>query len=176
VSAAHHGGRATVRGGRGTIALLLGLALAVPTRADAQLSDPCALACGAVLAASSYAVGTATMVAWGRLGGGVAVPQSAAVAWMTGFVATAAGGLALGSDGERQERAIYGSGVGLLAGAAVGLAVGATGGDGDDGRPFAMSLIGAGIGSLIGGVYGALSYEDAGPGASAPLFTIRIPF
>jgi hypothetical protein len=149
------------------------IAIGAPVPAAGQLSAPCEVKCGVVLGASSYAVATAAMVGWGRHTGGVRTGKRAAGIWLASFALAASGGLALGGDGARQERVVYASGLGLVAGGVIGLAVGSLR-SGEPGDLLAMNLIGAGIGSLIGGVVGALTYERETPGA-IPVLAIRIP-
>jgi hypothetical protein len=149
------------------------IAIGAPVPAAGQLSAPCEVKCGVVLGASSYAVATAAMVGWGRHTGGMRTGKRAAGIWLASFALAASGGLALGGDGARQERVVYASGLGLVAGGVIGLAVGSLR-SGEPGDLLAMNLIGAGIGSLIGGVVGALTYERETPGA-IPVLTIRIP-
>jgi hypothetical protein len=152
-------------------AAAIGAGAAAP--AAAQLSAPCEVKCAVVLGVSSYTVGTAAMVAWGRSTGGVATGGRAAAIWLSGATLAAAGGLSLGGDGARQERAVYASGIGLLVGGLAGSSLGWARAA-EPGDVLAMSLIGAGFGSLIGGVIGALTYE-AETSDPVPVFMIRIP-
>ena len=154
-----------------TLGFALGAATllsAHPRELAAQLSAPCEATCALVLGVSSYAVGTGAVVAWGRLTGGMTTASQGKWVWASGFAVAAGGGVALSGNGERQERAVYGAGLGLLAGATVGLVVGSIRSEGSGARRLAATLIGAGAGALLGGVYGAMSHdEDAGLSALA---------
>lgn len=159
----------------GWVMVLAALFLAKPDSATAQLSDPCEVACSLVLGLTGYAVATSTLVAWGRHTGGISTSSEGLWAWGAGFALTVGGGVALGGNGERQERAIYAAGLGVLAGAAVGLAVGSIRPGGDGANRWAATIIGAGAGALIGGLYGALSHDGraSGRATQVPLFTFR---
>jgi len=159
------------------LALVAGsLLFTAPDSATAQLSDPCEAACSLVLGVTGYAVATGALVAWGRHTGGISTDKEGMWAWGTGFVLTVGGGVALGGNGERQERAVYAAGLGVLAGSAVGLAVGSMRPDSNGTTRLAATLIGAGAGALIGGVYGALTHDQEGAGAPrpVPLLTFRL--
>lgn len=151
-----------------------GLWSARPSPAAAQLSSPCEATCALVLGLSGYAVGTGAVVAWGRHTGGLSTSGQALRLWVSGFAMTVGSGMALSGNGERQERAVYGAGLGLIAGSAVGLVLGSIGSEGDGARRIAGVLIGAGAGALIGGVFGALSYDEgSGPAVAVPLLAFR---
>ncbi len=154
---------------------LVMMPMARPQPVIAQFSTPCETRCALVLGASSYAVGTGALVAWARSSGGISTGREGLWIWASGFALTVGSGIALSSDGRRQERAVYGSGVGVLAGSAAGFLVG-TFGAGSGPRPLATALIGAGAGALIGGLFGALTHDGGGEprdsgGSAVPLFS-----
>lgn len=156
--------------------ILVAVAIAFPSSTQAQLSEPCEIRCGLVLGSTAFVVGTSALVAWGRMTGGVSTSKEAAVAWGAGFAITLGGGVALGTEGVRQERAVYGAGLGAAVGAASGLIVSAV--LQQAGRPrerrthiVAATLVGAGIGALAGGIYGAISAED-GTSVTLPLLQL----
>jgi hypothetical protein len=93
--------------------------------------------------------------------------------WGSTFVVVAGGGLALAGDGDRQERAVYGAGIGGAVGAALGLAVEAVRTGGDGSHLLSGALIGAGAGVLLGGVYGALSHDGDEDISAVPLLSFR---
>ena len=165
------------RGRRRALSKTLGLALvaaallyAHPRDVVAQFSAPCKAACALVLGVSSYAVGTSATVAWGRQTGGLSTANEGKWVWASGFALALGGGVALSGNGERQERAVYGAGLGVLAGAAVGLLVGSLRSEGSRVPRLADTLIGAGAGALIGGIYGAISHD-----ADTDLFALASP-
>ena len=153
-------------------ALLIG---SPPAPASAQFSDPCDFPCALVLGASAYTVAIGTVVGYGRATRGYSTRNVALGVWVTSFVAVTGGGMALSGNGERQERAIYASGIGALGGALVGLALGPTFDETDRSGKLAAVLVGAAAGALVGGVYGALSY-DGGATAQPASIGVRIPF
>lgn len=137
------------------------LALLLPTPAEAQLADPCRVRCALVIGASGFAVGTGTAVVAGRAVGGFASIREGALFWSLGFGVTVGSAIALSGDGGRQERAVYASGAGAVAGALSGwVAATLAGGEAEPTR-WAATLVGAAVGAWAGGVYGALTY-DAG--------------
>lgn len=159
------------------ICALVMVPMARPEPVTAQFTTPCEARCALVLGASSYAVGTGALVAWARTTGGISTGREGLWIWASGFALTVGGGVALSSDGQRQERAVYASGVGLLAGSAAGLLVG-TLGAGSGPPPLATALIGASAGALIGGLFGALTHDGDGEpqdsgGTALPLFSFR---
>ncbi|HET9949523.1 MAG TPA: hypothetical protein VFQ22_11420 [Longimicrobiales bacterium] len=156
--------------------LVTGLEALAPPPAASQLTSPCELACGAVLAASAAAASTGTLVAVARLTGGFARTEQGVALWGGTLVLLTGGAVALAEDGERQRSAVYGAGLGTLAGAAAGLALASLrAGDADD--RLAGALIGGGAGALLGGIAGALSGGDDGPPhAGVPLLSIRLAF
>ena len=158
-----------------TLALSAATAL-LPRPARGQFRAPCEVQCALTLGATAYVAGTSALVAWGRASGGVSTSKEAALVWGTGFAIVAGGGVALGGNGARQERAIYGAGLGTLAGTVAGFAVGLTRSSSLPGtrtaRLVAATLIGAGVGALAGGVYGALTHDPASP-IPIPLFAVR---
>lgn len=149
---------------------------AAATPVSAQLSDPCDTPCALVLGASAYTVAIGTVVAYGRATGGYSTRGLPLAIWGTSFAAAVGGGLALGGNGERQERAVYASGIGAVAGALTGLALGTTTGEGDRSGKLSAVLIGAAAGALVGGVYGALSYDEGGGAVQPAEIGFRIAF
>ena len=105
-----------------TLALSAATAL-LPRPARGQFRAPCEVQCALTLGATAYVAGTSALVAWGRASGGVSTSKEAALVWGTGFAIVAGGGVALGGNGARQERAIYGAGLGTLAGTVAGLKI-----------------------------------------------------
>jgi hypothetical protein len=161
-------------------AFVLAIALtALPKGARAQLTDPCSLACGLTLGASSFVFATGTATAVGRLQGGFSTQTPAIVSWGTGFVVAAGAGLALHGNGNRQRRAVYGSALGAAAGALAGLATRSLVGESSAAERVAATLVGAAVGVVAGGTAGALSYDDpTAPGTSlaviGPSFSIPV--
>ena len=148
--------------------------------AAAQSAADCKVACGVVLGLSSFTIATGTTVAWSRITGGISTRSSGQMIWTISFGATLATGVGL--YGGRQERAIYGSGIGAVTGALVGVTIGALAGSDERSTKIAAALIGAAAGAVAGGVFGAVSYpgEDALDGLQAsyraPLFAVRLIF
>lgn len=163
-----------------TAGLTFAIALvASPGHARAQLTDPCSVACGLTLGASSFVFATGTMTAVGRLRGGFSRRGPAVLSWGTGFVVAAGAGLALHGDGDRQRRAVYGSALGAAAGAVAGLAARSLVGESTAAERVAATLVGAAVGVAAGGLVGALSYEDPAPVGTGftvlgPTFTIPV--
>lgn len=163
-----------------TAGLTLAIALAAsPDHARAQLTDPCSVACGLTLGASSFVFATGTMTTVGRLRGGFSRKGPAVLSWGTGFVVAAGAGLALHGDGDRQRRAVYGSALGSAVGAVAGLAARSLVGESTAAERVAATLVGAAVGVAAGGLVGALSYEDPAPVGTGftvlgPTFTIPI--
>jgi hypothetical protein len=154
--------------------LLLALLAFGPADIDAQFSAPCELSCALLLGVTGYAVGTSTLVAVGRHTGGLSSASEAAWAWGAGFVVAVGAGMALSGDGERQERAVYGSGLGLITGSVAGLVSTSLGSEADGARRLAATLIGAGAGAVVGGVIAALTVPaDRQP--ETPVTISRIP-
>ena len=147
-----------------------------PRGAAAQFSDPCGVACALTLGATGVVAATGTVVAIGRLTGGLSTTSGGLLAWGAGFAVVVGAGIALEDDGARQERAVYAAAVGAATGPLVSLAVEALTDGSDGSRILAASLIGAAAGALAGGVYGALSYEDGSAGGSVPLLSMSLPF
>ena len=127
----------------GIVLMIVTLFAVQPREVEAQLSAPCKAACGLVLGLSSYAVATGTVAAWGRLTGGLNTANQGKWVWASGFTLAAGAGIALSGNGERQERAVYGAGLGVLAGATVGLIVGSIRSGDSKSRRLAATLIGA---------------------------------
>jgi len=161
------------------------LALSSPADAsaaspDAQSAADCKVACGVVLGLSSFTIATGTTVAWSRITGGISTKSSGQTIWAISFGATLATGVGL--YGDRQQRAIYGSGIGAVTGALVGVAVGALAGSDERSTKIAAALMGAAAGAVASGVFGAVSYQgdDALDGLQAsyraPLFAVRLIF
>jgi hypothetical protein len=138
-------------------AMLVALLTAVPG-ANAQLSGPCGTACGVVLGATAFTAATGTVVGFARASGGISTPREGLGIWGAGFAAVIGGGVALQGDGHRQRRAVYGAGIGALAGSLLGLGIESTRASSDDASRLAAALIGAAVGTLVGGVYGAVTY------------------
>src|SRR5690606_27286333 len=113
------------------VAVAAALAMGAPALpASAQFSDPCDAPCALVLGASAYTVAIGTVVAYGRATGGYSTRDTPLAIWTTSFVAVAGAGIALSGNGERQQRAVYASGIGAAAGALTGLAIDAAMGEG----------------------------------------------
>ena len=146
-----------------------------PAHATAQLSEPCAVACGLVLGATGVTVATGALVALGRHTGGISTMNEGAPLFGVSFVAFVGGGLALSGNGARQERAVYAAGIGALAGSLLWLGIESTLDDSDGARKVAATLMGAAAGALVGGVYGALSHRENGS-TQASLLSVHIPF
>lgn len=153
-----------------------GIAFVPATPASAQFDEPCQLTCIGVLGVTSFVAATGASVAAGRITGGMSSVHQGLVVWGGTFAAVAGGGMALSENGERQERAVYAAGIGMVTGALVGLALQAARTDGSEPYLFAGALIGATAGAVVGGVYGALSYEADESAGSVPLFSVTIPF
>jgi hypothetical protein len=151
-------------------ALLLGVS-APP--ASGQLSEPCQVTCALVLSAAGFTTATGAAVAVGRWSGGISTVEKGLWIWGTTFAVVVGGGLALGGDGELQERAVYSAGVGALVGAVAGLGIERALSGGDGPRSVAATLVGAAAGALAGGVYGALSHANGG--TEVALLRARIP-
>jgi hypothetical protein len=128
--------------------------------AHAQLSDPCAAACGSTLVVVGAVAATGAVATLGRVTGGLTDTSEGLWMWGSSFAAVVGAGALLSGDGARQERAIYAAALGSVAGAAIGLAVGAATDSRDRARSVAAALIGAAVGTVVGGVYGALSHDD----------------
>lgn len=162
-----------------TVCLLVTQMAFSPAPAEGQFKAPCELQCALALGATAYVVGTSTLVAWGRATGGVSTSKEALLAWGAGFAIVAGSGVALSGNGARQEGAVYGAGLGTLAGSIAGFAVGLARTDAPSSRGprgarlVAAALVGAGAGALAGGIYGALSHSDQGPTSQLPLFAVR---
>lgn len=155
----------------------VGLALLPPAPASAQFEAPCELACIGVLGATGFVAATGSAVAIGRISGGMSTVNQGILAWGTSFTAVVGGGMALSGNGERQERAVYGAGIGMVSGALTALAFEAIRTEADGPRMLAGALMGAAAGAIVGGVYGALSYDGDEEAAEAvPLLTLTIPF
>jgi hypothetical protein len=144
-----------------------------PTRA--QLSEPCAAACGSTLVVAGAVAATGAVAALGRLRGGLSTTSEGIWVWGASFVTVVGAGAALSGNGARQERAVYAAAIGSVAGAALGFAVGAATDSRDGARSVAAALIGAAVGTIAGGVYGALSHDDGGA-ALTPSFGLDVPF
>lgn len=158
------------------VALVAALAMGAPAApASAQFSDPCQFRCALVLGASAYTIAIGTVVGYGRATRGYSTRNIALGIWGTSFAAVAGGGMALSGNGERQERAVYASGLGAMAGALAGFAIGPTFEERDRSGKLAAVLVGAAAGALLGGVYGALSY-DSGAGPQPAQMGVSIPF
>ena len=140
---------------------------------NGQFTSPCDVRCALVLGGAGYAVGTGTLVAWGRASGGISTYTEAIALWGGGFAVTVGAAMALNGNGARQERAVYGAGLGVLAGSAAGVLVGVARAKGDGAYVVAATLIGAGAGALAGGIYGALSHVDEGSTRQIPLLAVR---
>ncbi len=164
------------RCGRPTIFSLALALLAAAAPASAQLTAPCAVTCAAVLGATGLTAATGALVAYARHGGRVSTPSEGLTVWGIGLVGFVGSGIALGGNGQRQERAVYAAGIGALAGSLLWLGIESTLAESDGARKIAATLMGAAAGALAGGVYGALSYEAGGGGAPASLLSVRIPF
>jgi len=134
------------------------------------------VACGLALGATGFTVAMGTLVATGRASGGVSSIPRAAGIWAGSLLLFVGGGVALGGNGARQERAVYASGIGALAGSVAGLGVEASLGRGDRARKVAAALIGAAAGAVVGGVYGALSYDAEQAGAQPARLQVSITF
>jgi hypothetical protein len=151
-------------------------------RTSGQEAAHCRFACGLVLGASAFTVGTGVAVAEGRLSGGLHSSGQALTLWGLGAGVTLASGLALSEESDRQRRAVYASGIGTVAGALLGFAARELGIGGEDANTPAAALIGAAAGALVAGVYGALSWDDPNQSPDiivtrpAPLWTVRIRF
>jgi hypothetical protein len=156
------------------IAVLVALQL-LPSTTRAQLSDPCATACGATLVAVGAVAATGAVATLSRLEGGLSTTSEGLWVWGSNFATVVGAGAALSGNGARQERAVYAAAIGSLAGAALGLALGAATVSDDGARSVAAALIGAASGVVAGGVYGALSHDDGGA-ALTPSLSLSVPF
>jgi hypothetical protein len=157
--------------GRASRVAVVLLACIPGTPASAQLSDPCGVTCGVVLGTTGVTFATGALVAYTRHTGGVSTPGEGLRVFAVGLATYVGGAFALSGNGARQERAVYGAGIGALAGSAVFLAIESTRAESDGSRKLAALLMGAAAGSLAGGVYSALSHdtEPNGPLASISL-------
>lgn len=158
------------------LACVAALALARPSPAAAQFTDPCELTCVGVLGATSFVAATGVSIAVGRIGGGMSTVNEGLLAWGASFAALTASAMALSGDGGRQERAVYAAGIGTLGGAVLGLGIEGIRTDGDEPHVLAGTLIGAALGAVAAGAYGALSYHDGGSGEAIPALSVTIPF
>jgi len=156
------------------VAVLAVVVLFKPKPVDAQFSHPCDWVCGATLALDSYVVASATAAAAGRSMGGFSRVSQGLISWGSGFVMTAATGVALQGNGDRQRRAIYGGALGGAAGGLFGLALESAIGESTNATRLSSSLIGAGLGVLAGGVLGAITLDGIAEPGTAPLFVIRV--
>lgn len=167
------------------VAALIAVSCPADASAAAALSPPsqaadCKVACGLVLGLSSFTVATGTVVTWGRVTGGISTRSQGTAIWTVSFGASLAAGAAL--YGEHRERAVFASGIGVVAGALVGFTLESLVGSNEPSTKLAATLIGAAVGAVAGGVYGALSYEEevaaTGLLASqrAPLLAVRFFF
>jgi hypothetical protein len=125
--------------------------------------------CGVVIGATGITFATGALVAYTRYTGGVSRPGEGIRVFAVGLATYVGAAFALGGNGERQERAVYGAGIGALAGSAVFLAIESLRAESDGARRLAAVLMGAAAGSLAGGVYGALSHEGGSSGLGASL-------
>lgn len=155
--------------------LLIAVVFATPSRVDAQFSEPCGVGCAATLLLDSYVVASGTAVVVGRSMGGFSRTSQGVISWSSGFALTAATGVALQGDGDRQRRAIYGGAIGGAAGGLIGLALEAAIGGGTNADRLASTLIGAGLGVVVGGLIGAVTLDGIEDPAPAPLFSLRLP-
>jgi hypothetical protein len=149
----------------------IGGAVVAPDGADAQFTDPCSVECALTAGATSYLFATGTSTAVGRLKGGFSTQAEGVTIWVVSFAAAAGTQIALWPNGARQERVVYGGGLGALAGAVTGLVLGSALGD-DDASTLAATLMGTALGAAIGGAIGAVTFDDRG-GGGAPLFVVR---
>jgi len=113
--------------------------------------------------------------------GGFSNPRQGIIAWASGFVAATGGGMLLSGNGDRQQRAVYGAGLGALGGALAGLTAESLFGQSTSATRLAATLIGAGLGVAIGGTIGAMTHEDVPLGGASAAwvqlaFVIRIGF
>ena len=158
-------------------ALAAALAIGSPTApVSAQFSHPCDVPCALVLGASAYTVAMGTVVGYGRMARGYSTRNQPLAIWVTSFAVVAGGGMALSGNGERQERAVYSSGIGALGGGLAGLAVGSTFDERDTSAKLAAVMIGAAAGALAGGIFGALSYDEGDTGPQPAMIGLRITF
>jgi len=127
-----------------------------------------------VLGATAFTVATGAAVAFGRHTGGISNIEQGLGIWSAAFVLSVGGGLALGSNGERQEQAVYAAGIGALAGSLVWLGIESSLDQSTGARKLAASLMGAAAGALVGGVYGALSYDEPNGGSPASVFSVQL--
>ena len=146
-----------------------------PERAEAQFADPCATVCALTLGAAGAVAATGTVVAFGRLEGGMSTSSQGLWTWGMSYALFVGGGMALSGNGEQQERAVYAAAIGSAAGALAGLAFASIGGSSDGTRRFAGTLIGAAAGAIVGGVYGAVSHDD-GTNTFYPAVSLSLSF
>jgi hypothetical protein len=146
-----------------------------PSPARAQISDPCAAACGSTLVVVGAVAATGAVATLARLDGGLSSTSEGLWVWGATFVTVVGSGAALSGNGARQERAVYAAAVGSLAGAVLGLALGAATDSRDAARSVAATLIGAAVGTIAGGVYGALSHDD-GAATVTPSLSLHVRF
>lgn len=140
---------------------------------EAQLSDPCEVACAATLGASSFVFAMGTMAAIGRLEGGYTTKTGPAVTFAGAYLALVGAGFALAGNGDRQRRAVYGSAIGAAGGAVAGFAAESLIGESDTASRFAATLVGGALGVVAGGIVGASTYD--GVGGQSPTFTFVSP-
>lgn len=139
-------------------ALVLALSF-VPRGVSGQLARPCRSACGLVLGATAVTTATGAAVAAGRLSGGISTVRDGLVVWGATLGLFVGAGLSLGGNGDRQERAVYGAGIGTLVGPLVWLGVGSATGGGSSADKVAAALVGAAVGAVVGGIYGATTFD-----------------
>jgi hypothetical protein len=156
------------------VLVVLGL-VADSEAAAAQFSDPCDVECALVLGATSFAFASGVATAVGRVRGGYTTTGSGIVTWTSGFVIALGSGIALAGNGERQERAVYSAGIGVLAGSLVGLAAESLSGESTKATRFAAALVGAAAGALSFGIYGAATWDPDEPGAPVPVASFSLP-
>ena len=155
--------------------LLIAVLVATPSPAAAQFSEPCGVGCAATLLLDSYIVASGTAVVVGRSMGGFSRTGQGVISWGSGFAVTAAAGVALRGDGDRQRRAVYGGAIGGAMGGLIGLAFESAIGEGTNADRLSSALIGAGIGVLVGGVIGAVTLDGIEDPTPTPLLSLRLP-
>lgn len=155
--------------------VLMSLAVLRPSTATAQFEAPCRLACAGVLGTTAFVTATGVSIAVARATGGLTRVNQGLLVWGSTFTTVLVGGVALSGNGARQERAIYGAGIGSVVGGLAGLGLEALRTRGDGPRVVAGTLIGAASGALIGGVYAALTL-DGQDTETVPLLSVNIPF
>ncbi len=111
------------------------------------------------MGATGIAFATGALVAYTRLTGGVSTPGEGLEVFAVSLASFVGGSFALSGNGARQERAVFGAGLGALAGSAAFLAIESMRDESDGARKLAAALMGAAAGSLVGGVYGALTHD-----------------